>query len=64
MVLLYDFMDVFKLYFAHFFWGLVLLLYAYSVYYNYFKIKKDSEYISGNELMYRFIEAKRRGLIK
>jgi hypothetical protein len=41
-----------------------LFLYAYSVYYDFFKIKKDSEYMNGNELMYRFIEAKRKGLIK
>jgi hypothetical protein len=64
MLFLYDFMDFFKLYFAHFFWSMGLFLYAYSVYYDFFKIKKDSEYMNGNELMYRFVEAKRKGLIK
>jgi uncharacterized membrane protein len=58
------FMDFVKLYFAHIFWLLVLLLFIYAFYVDNFKIKKQSEYMSDEELMERFNFAVKKGLIK
>jgi len=64
MVFLYNFMDIFKLYFVHFFWLGVLFTFVYSFYYDFVKIKKRNEYMSDSELLERFIQAKRKNLIK
>ena len=58
------FMDYVQLYFAHAFWIMVLLLLVYSFYVDYFKIKKQHEYMSDDELMERFNFAVKKGLIK
>lgn len=59
-----NFIGYLELYFTHVFFFLVGISLAYSFYFNYFKIKSRDEYMSDNELMFRFVEAKRKGLIK
>jgi hypothetical protein len=46
------------------FYSGLILLFLYAFYVDFYKIKKDHEIMSGDELMYKFVEAKRRGLIK
>lgn len=58
------FMDFVKLYFVHIFWVLVLLLFVYAFYVDNFKIKKQGEYMSDEELMEKFNFAVKKGLIK
>lgn len=59
-----EFMDYFKLYFAHIFWIGVLLVFMYSYYVDNFKIKKEGEYMSDADLMERFNFAVKKGMIK
>lgn len=61
---MFDFYNVFTSYFVHIFWALAAFLYVYSVYYEYFKIKKREEYLSDYDLINNYFLAKRKGLIK
>lgn len=64
MVQFGDINSFLKLYFAHIFWAGVFVIYLYSWYYDFFKIKKQSEYLSDAELMDRFVFAVKKGIIK
>lgn len=61
---MYDFNMLFNNYFLHIFWAMAAFLYLYNIYFNLFKIKKRHQYMSDKDLMFKFVIAKRKGLLK
>lgn len=56
--------EIFKLYFLHFFTLGIILFFVYAFWYDFFRVKQICEIPSDEDLMVRYIEARRRGLIK
>lgn len=55
---------LFTTHFVHIFWALAFVVWIYSLYFDFFKIKKRHQYMSDSQLLERFMYAKRKGLIK
>jgi hypothetical protein len=55
-----NFIGYLELYFTHFFFLFIGFTFLYTFYFNFVRIKKRDEYMSDGELMFRFIEAKRK----
>ncbi len=54
----------FKLYFVHYLTVLIIFAFLYAFYVDHFQVKKESEIPTGEDLMARYVEARRRGIIK
>ena len=52
-----------NLYFIHYFWGAVVLYFAFAFYSDFFKVK-NIKLAQSEDLVVRWVEAKRKGLIK